>query len=185
MGASVHEHKLQKFYFEEPEVKKEKTLEDKLKEKIEEKINYQYTDIVGDIPIKFKYTKVKNDDFGLTDDMLLYLDDKTINKYVPMKTLAPYREEEYKINKFKLKKEERLLSKEIAKKKENIDKELHEEDENIKMNQKFLGNKKENKFIEKNNERNKRRMELYGIGEEKENKINKDKVAKEKKKMNN
>ena len=36
--------------------------------------------------------KVEEDDFGLDDDDLLYLDDKTLNRYVPLKKLAPYKE---------------------------------------------------------------------------------------------
>ena len=50
--------------------------------------------IAGKIPTKFHYSKVSSqeDNNELTDDMLFYLDDKTLNKYLPFKALAPYRD---------------------------------------------------------------------------------------------
>lgn len=37
-----------------------------------------------------KYTKVDSDDFGLSDELLLYTDDKLLNNYVSLKNIAPY-----------------------------------------------------------------------------------------------
>ncbi len=44
------------------------------------------------IATKFHYIKVDKDEYEISDEMLLYLDDKTLNKYIPLRRLAPYRE---------------------------------------------------------------------------------------------
>lgn len=157
-----------KYIVEQPkEEVKELNLVEKLKQKIDEKINYQYTDIVGDMPTKFKYTKVKDDDFGLTDEMLLYLDDKTLSKYIPLKGIVPYREQEYKLNKFLLKKDGKIISKEIERAKNLITGDIQQKQENMELNKKLLGKKK---YLSKDEEREKRRLESYGIVEEEVNK---------------
>lgn len=43
---------------------------------------------------RFKYTRVKANDFGLAPEEILLADDKDLNKYVPLKKLAPYRTDE-------------------------------------------------------------------------------------------
>ena len=48
--------------------------------------------IAKEIPTRFHYTKVEADDYGVNDEMLLLLDDRTLNQYVPLKKLAPYNE---------------------------------------------------------------------------------------------
>jgi hypothetical protein len=52
----------------------------------------------------------------LTDDMLIYLDDKTLNKYCPLKKLAPYNDQ-LKVNKFMQKKKLYDLQKMVERKK--------------------------------------------------------------------
>ena len=48
--------------------------------------NYTIDDVInGELGTKFHYTKVEKEDSGLTDDMLLLLDDKILNKYLPLK----------------------------------------------------------------------------------------------------
>jgi protein KRI1 len=39
---------------------------------------------------RFKYTTVPKDDFGLTAEEILLLDDRQLNKLVSMKHLRPY-----------------------------------------------------------------------------------------------
>ena len=110
--------------------------------KLDDKLGTEATDIIGGLPTKFHYKKVAKQDFELTDDMLLYLDDKTLSKIVPMNSLAPYREEEYKMNKFKITKEMKQIRKEIEKKKQQLLDEMNEQNDNIEANKALLGKKR-------------------------------------------
>ncbi|CRG93481.1 conserved protein, unknown function [Plasmodium gallinaceum] len=49
-----------------------------------------YEDLIDDMPIRFKYVKVKPNSFNLTTDFILNTDDKTLNKMVPLKYVSPY-----------------------------------------------------------------------------------------------
>ena len=40
---------------------------------------------------RFKYTTVPKEDYGLTEEEILLLDDRQLNKIVPLKALRPYR----------------------------------------------------------------------------------------------
>lgn len=44
-----------------------------------------------------QYIDVKPESYGLSDEQLLYSDDKELNKYVSIKKLAPYREENLRL----------------------------------------------------------------------------------------
>lgn len=161
---------MKKFIVNKTAPKIELTKEELIKQKLEEKVNYNYTDIVADMPVKFKYAKVKDADFGLTDDMLLFLDDKTLNKYIPLKGIVPYRDDEYKINKFKVKKDSKILQKEIERNKKSIIEDLKSQEDIIKANTVLIGKKiKKSEAFNENNARDKRRLESYGIVEDSTN----------------
>jgi protein KRI1 len=52
-------------------------------------------DVIGDgLKTRFKYTTVQKDDFGLTNDEILLLDDKKLNQVVSLKKYRPYREQQ-------------------------------------------------------------------------------------------
>ena len=59
--------------------------------------NYTIDDVInGELGTKFHYTKVEKEDSGLTNDMLLLLDDKILNKYLPLKKITAYSDYKYK-----------------------------------------------------------------------------------------
>jgi hypothetical protein len=45
----------------------------------------------GKLKTRFKYTTVPKEDYGLTPEEILLLDDRQLNKMVSMKHLRPYR----------------------------------------------------------------------------------------------
>nr|GMD83887.1 protein KRI1 homolog [Ipomoea batatas] len=51
----------------------------------------------GDLKTRFKYKPVNAKRFGLSTEEMLMLDDKELNQYVPLKTLAPYRDKDWKV----------------------------------------------------------------------------------------
>ena len=57
----------------------------------------------GQVKTRFKYHRVAQEDFGLTEDEILLLDDKQLNKLVSLKNYRPYKdgEEEEHIGKRK------------------------------------------------------------------------------------
>lgn len=53
------------------------------------KLNYE--DIVGGMPVRFKYKEVEPESFNLSPEEILTMDDKELNQMVSIKLLAPYR----------------------------------------------------------------------------------------------
>ena len=170
-GKKIHEHKLHKFYINEEDENNE---DDNLnpKEKLNKMIDYQternIDDIIDkEIPTKFHYTKVAKDDSGLTDDMLLLLDDKILNQYIPIKKLAPYNN--FHLPEYKKKQMKKHLEKLVFKKKREMVNEFENQDKVEKENKKFfIGKKHKNKgeFLEKSEFKIKKRLETYGITDE-------------------
>jgi len=99
-----HEHKLSKLKNVPGEVAqaelqnkdKDKMTEEEKKSYLEglldEYYNLDFEDLIGggQIKTRFKYNKVAPDDFGLTEDEILLLDDKQLNKLVSLKKYRPY-----------------------------------------------------------------------------------------------
>ncbi|KAG0366155.1 KRRI-Interacting protein 1 [Gamsiella multidivaricata] len=70
---------------------------------LDEYYQLDYEDMVGDLPTRFKYHKVKPSAFGLTPVEILLADDKDLNEFVSLKKFAPYRrsdEQEEDIRKY-------------------------------------------------------------------------------------
>ncbi len=170
-GKKIHEHKLYKYYINDNNNENE---EDNLnpKDKLNKIIDYQternIDNIIDkEIPTKFHYTKVEKDDSGLTDDMLLLLDDKILNKYIPVKKIAPY--SNFHLPEYKKKQMKKHLEKLLFKKKREMINEFEDKDKLEKENEKFLiGKKHKNKgeFLEKSEFIKKKRLETYGIKDE-------------------
>ena len=143
LGKIIHEHKLIKYIIKEEsnnsddDNEKAKTKKDKLKELIDEKANYNIDDVIDkQLGTKFHYTKVAKEDSGLTDDMLLLLDDKILNKYLPLKKITAY--SDYKMPEYKKKEMLYRLEKLVNKKKRELAEEYENRNKNEKYNEKFL-----------------------------------------------
>ena len=59
---------------------------------LDEFYNVEYEDIIGggQVRTKFRYRKVASADFGLTDEEILLLEDKQLNRLVSLKKYRPY-----------------------------------------------------------------------------------------------
>ena len=56
-------------------------------------MKYDFEDVIGGgLKTKFRYVSVKPQSYGLSDEQILYGDDKQLNKYISIKKLAPYEE---------------------------------------------------------------------------------------------
>ena len=80
---------------ENDSTKKGKKYLDKL---LQEYYDLDCEDIIGDGKLKtrFPYKQVPKEDYGLTPEEILLLDDKQLNQLVSMKKLRPYRDTDEK-----------------------------------------------------------------------------------------
>jgi hypothetical protein len=155
LGKNIHDHKLSKFIIKEKEEsddeQNKKTNTEKLQALIDEKANYNIDDVIdGELGTKFHYTKVPKEDSGLTDDMLLLLDDKVLNKYLPLKKITAYND--YKLPSYKKKAMLNRLEKLVNKKKKELAQDYEDKNQNEKENEKFLiGHKTKGEHEEEDN----------------------------------
>ena len=158
-GKSIHEHKLIKYIIPneenngESDLNNKKTKREKLEELIDQKANYNIDDIIdGQLGTKFHYTKVPKENSGLTDDMLLLLDDKILNKYLPLKKITAY--SDYTLPEYKKKQMLNRLEKLVNKKKRELLEEYENKNKNEKENEKYLlGNKTKSEHIDNKEEK--------------------------------
>ncbi|KAJ2077765.1 Ribosome biogenesis protein Kri1 [Coemansia sp. RSA 988] len=67
-------------------------LKDKVSEYMDKNYQLEFEDIIGDdLPTRFKYTKVRAIDYGLTPAEILLADDNLLNDYASVKRIAAYR----------------------------------------------------------------------------------------------
>ena len=182
IGQNIHEHKLIKYIIPEEEDNNEennlkKTKKEKLEELIDQKANYNIDDVIDkQLGTKFHYTKVPKENSGLTDDMLLLLDDKILNKYLPLKKITAY--SDYSMPDYKKKEMLYRFEKLVNKKKRELAEEYENKNKNEKENEKFLlGNK--NKREHDDNDLKKSKKDKYG------NKYDKKETKKKEKNKNN
>ena len=96
---SKHEHKLSKMKrennntLEEGGEEKNEETQKYLDNLFEEYHNLDYEDVIagGQKKTRFNYTKVAQDDFGLTEQEILLLEDRQLNQLVSLKHYRPYK----------------------------------------------------------------------------------------------
>lgn len=80
---------------ENQEFEKIKGQDTELDELIDDYANLDFEDVIaGGIKTRFKYTEVPKESFMLTDEELLYCDDKILNKFLALKKIVPYKDSE-------------------------------------------------------------------------------------------
>jgi len=67
--------------------------------------------ISGGIKTRFKYINVTKNSYGLTDDDILYADDRALNQFVSLKKIMPYRPDEGQVNMKTLRKKKNEVKK--------------------------------------------------------------------------
>ena len=107
---------------------------------MDELYQLDYEDMIGDTPVRFHYTKVKPQGFGLSVEDIMQADDKDLRQFVSMKKLAPYRDHDWRVSKDK-----------VGKFKAMLQKKLKREEEEVKLSRKEQkkSRKKEKKEMEK------------------------------------
>jgi len=76
-----------------------KVMDQKLQSKIQDELyKLDYEDIIGDMPTRFKYRTVTQNDYGLSTEEILFSRDSTLKQFVSLKRMAPYirKEEEFR-----------------------------------------------------------------------------------------
>lgn len=130
------------------EEEKEKDKKEYLDGLLEEYYNLGFEDIIGkDLYTRFKYTKVKKNTFGLTDEEILLLNDKELNQLVSLKKYKPYRNDEDRVNLHKINNIKRKFTKRIEEEKKQL-KQVMKHDINIQK-EKLLGIKTDAKDLKK------------------------------------
>ena len=58
---------------------------------LEEMYNLEFEDVIDDTPTKFRYVQVEKSNLPVDPVDLLFMEEKDLNKIIPMKKIAPYR----------------------------------------------------------------------------------------------
>jgi protein KRI1 len=76
----------------EDEEQKDGDKDQYLESLLDDYYNLDFEDLIGggSVKTRFKYRKVASEDFGLTEDEILLLDDKQLNKLVSLKKYRSY-----------------------------------------------------------------------------------------------
>ena len=78
---------------------------------MDEYYQLDYEDLIGDMPVRFKYRQVAAESYSMKPEEILFADDTDLNNVVSLKKLGPYREgarKEKDQEKWKLTKKKKL-----------------------------------------------------------------------------
>jgi protein KRI1 len=79
---------------EDERVSQIKEIKSKADNLVDELYKLDYEDLIGDLPTRFKYRQVETNKYGLSTREILLAPDNELNKYVSLKKMAPYRDDE-------------------------------------------------------------------------------------------
>ena len=108
---------------------------------MDELYQLDYEDMIGSMPVRFHYTQVKPQSYGLSTEEIMDADDKELRQYVSIKKMAPYREREWYVPKNKAGKFKSQLQKKLKKMEEEEEKSRKEEKKNRKKEKKEMEKK--------------------------------------------
>ena len=108
---------------------------------MDELYQLDYEDMIGSMPVRFHYTQVKPQSYGLSTEEIMDADDKELRQYVSIKKMAPYREREWYVPKNKAGKFKSQLQKKLKKMEEEKKKSRKEEKKNRKKEKKEMEKK--------------------------------------------
>ena len=108
---------------------------------MDELYQLDYEDMIGSMPVRFHYTQVKPQSYGLSTEEIMDADDKELRQYVSIKKMAPYREREWYVPKNKAGKFKSQLQKKLKKMEEEEKKSRKEEKKNQKKEKKEMEKK--------------------------------------------
>lgn len=77
---------------------------------LDELYSLDYEDLIGDLKCRFKYHSVAKNDFGLTVDEIMDADDKELRALVSLKKMAPYVDEEPRVDRKRVKQFKKSLA---------------------------------------------------------------------------
>lgn len=148
-----------------------------------------YEDIIADnLKTKFKYREVEPNDFGLTTDEILNLDDKQLNAWVSVKKVTSFRNaDEERLDRmvFNRKaqdpnKKRKVFSSVVITSKKKKTEEPPKEEKKVEEEQQPEGSKKKNRKKRKSRmDLDKNRLKAYGVSTTKlKSHLNKDKYKK-------
>ena len=108
---------------------------------MDELYQLDYEDMIGSMPVRFHYTQVKPQSYGLSTEEIMDADDKELRQYVSIKKMAPYREREWYVPKNKAGKFKSQLQKKLKKMEEEEKKSRKEEKKTRKKEKKEMEKK--------------------------------------------
>ena len=112
---------------------------------MDELYQLDYEDMIGSMPVRFHYTKVKPLSYGLSTEEIMKADDKDLRQFVSMKKLAPYRDHDWRVSKEKVGKFKSLLQKKLKREEEEEKQSRKEQKKNRKREKKEFEKKMKEK----------------------------------------